>query len=447
MRANRLLALVFFAFVAAPLVLFVAGVRQTTEQNRRPVTLPSLTRPEPLDPDWWERIGGYYRDRVAPSAAAVRINAEIKVGLFDTSTVDGVDVGADGWLFLTSSWEEFCEVPFSASNAAADLEILEGLLGATGRHLVVAFAPGKWEIHPEQMGRLASQTRCAVEPATALRRAMADADLDHYVDGWEAMERHRDLEGAAYPSFDSHWLPPAAGLVGEAIVDHAAPGVWDELTITLGSDPSLGLGGRVGLPRRDLGLLEAERPGARVERAEDGVARVFTTGVPGTSLVALHDSFWDQTSGPIAASMERAVYLNRNRFRTEGRDLAEDLAARTVESLDDADVLVYQTAARSAPTRLPTELPALQRRVVTRFHAEMPFAALDAESGRLELGGGRTLLRITGSAEPMVTSAGTSQPLTVVVDDGGRPLAFHVLDGPLEVEVPQGGEAAIVELG
>ena len=108
---NKKISTIFIVFCFVLCVLPFAGMTffrtDVTTENRRLTEFPVLFDDGALNTDYFESLGNYFTDRFAFRQLFVSIDAEIQSKLFSVSNVDSVIKGTDGWLYYSSTLDDY----------------------------------------------------------------------------------------------------------------------------------------------------------------------------------------------------------------------------------------------------------------------------------------------------------------------------------------------------
>jgi hypothetical protein len=230
---KRLVAVLFPLILFLPAVSILLPVSVNEIENRR-LEPPEFTVDRLLDTNLYRETLRYVQDANPVRTRLIRLGASLDFWVFDDSPNPlRVFKGRNGWLFFRRTIDEGCstEPEVVVENLKAFVMRLEEDIET----VVLTIAPSKYAIHPE--GLTADQfslIECARANSERLRQLLADATLEHYVDGWALFERVKNAGIQPYFRTDTHFNFEASIPWMEALIDEIAP-IWDPSAVrTLG---------------------------------------------------------------------------------------------------------------------------------------------------------------------------------------------------------------------
>lgn len=141
--------------------------------------------------------------------------------VFGTSAADDVILGSDGWLYYTSTLNDYTGLETMDNAdilmAARNLELMQEYCHSQGREFVFMIAPNKNSLYPEHMPDYG-----IYNPSTNANLLMAELDSRGvaYIDLFEIFSQQEEV---LYFAHDSHWNSKGAALGADSI--NAAFGV------------------------------------------------------------------------------------------------------------------------------------------------------------------------------------------------------------------------------
>lgn len=141
--------------------------------------------------------------------------------VFGTSAADDVILGSDGWLYYTSTLNDYTGLETmdhaDILMAARNLELMQEYCQSQGREFAFVIAPNKNSLYPEHMPNYG-----AYAPSTNAKALMAELDSRGvaYIDLFEIFSQQEEV---LYFAHDSHWDSKGAALGADSI--NAAFGV------------------------------------------------------------------------------------------------------------------------------------------------------------------------------------------------------------------------------
>ena len=233
---NVILLVVFWALLAAPVVLFAAGKRPENVENRTLTTMPDLTARSVLKISSWQQAATVFDDRLPYRDDIIAKRGELSYRVLRDSPNPGVLVGKGDWLFFHGDLET-CAVATNPAQVAQALELLHLGYEATGRRLVYAIVPSKPEIEREHKGRTLSLEDCVRAKEHELERELSGrkGSIDLYTPMREAKARGEDV---LIPT-DTHAGTRGRLMIAEGIVTALDPASWASARIGVGAGRAL----------------------------------------------------------------------------------------------------------------------------------------------------------------------------------------------------------------
>ena len=108
-----------------------------------------------------QQLGDYFSTHYAFRPEIISADATIQSGLFGVSNLESVVVGKDGWLFYSSTLDNYLGRNLlsdrAINNIVHNLEITQRYLESEGKTFVFTVAPNKNTLYPEYMPYYYSQ--------------------------------------------------------------------------------------------------------------------------------------------------------------------------------------------------------------------------------------------------------------------------------------------------
>jgi acetyltransferase AlgX (SGNH hydrolase-like protein) len=351
---DRLVALGFVLALAVPGVLFAAGTRPVSIENREQATLPSLSWSALTDPAFYAAIDKYLVDNLPLRNEAIEAHAEVGQQILGGPVDPKVVRGAGNWLFLRGEMQPDCT--FTAVQVLDQVDRVAAGLAATGRSLRYVVAPDKHGIYPERVvpepgipPPCSDAQRSTLQAGLAARPAAA-------VDFWTPTlaERSKRPTAPLYYIQDEHWTPLGSVPAIKALVQSLDPRVWRDSDVTIAGTEAhtADMSRLIGLPHDEIIPKVVMRPGIKVskklldtgvhvEHARDipwftvtGTSRV----VPGRTLF-IYDSFFGTVMTRVSPFFEESVWVHEGDLYNH-----PELAA----ALPQFDTVVFERVERSA---------------------------------------------------------------------------------------------------
>ncbi len=176
------------------------------------------------DPRGRRNLSDAILDRSALKRQAVAWHNRLLYGVLGYIDVPLVISGRDGWLFYRPQFgSSTCLSERAVAETLVHIQTLADLAAAAGLRLVVAAAPDKSTIYPEQLHpRARAYWQCKLDSAThwrRLRQELAPAVVDL---GAAIVEARRSLPDHMYFTTDTHWTRLGAALGRRQLIEALA---------------------------------------------------------------------------------------------------------------------------------------------------------------------------------------------------------------------------------
>ncbi len=192
---------------------------KTTEN--KPLAAPPrlLTEDNRLNWEFFSDFETYFTERMALRNQMVYADATVQTALFGESNVSGVIVGTDGWLYYSSTLNDYLGLdPMSDRelyNLAHNFSIVQGYAQGQGMDFLLTVAPNKNTLYGEHMP--GHQSYIVVPHHNAIRLApyLSEQNVS-YLDLFLLFQEQKEV---LYLKRDSHWNNKGACLVYNGIMD------------------------------------------------------------------------------------------------------------------------------------------------------------------------------------------------------------------------------------
>ena len=377
-RTRRPVALLFATlFFFGPLGAFALGVRPAAFENHALADLPSPGDGWSFFPDFttWavdhlplrqQAVEAYAAgsEKVFGEPPSYGGNDQGPLGGTPTGEdpADGeqtqyaqVIEGDDGWLYFGADMSNMCDPLRSVDDTLQRLDRLAAAVEASGRRFVLAVAPDKTTVFPENLPDVYVGQDCAAERRAAFWDALRSESPDWYVDLRGPLEAEQDRSGPIYRPTDTHWAPHGAAVYARELAGRVDPRLLDDFEVVEhGTTTRPGdLGRMLGSTSDDeITDVRIERPGVTPvgrdslelpEMPLDGpvTVRDTTTGAylfPEPTLL-LGDSFSNSSRGVLGGLFADLTLLHN--------EVAATYPQITADAMADADVVVYEIVERT----------------------------------------------------------------------------------------------------
>lgn len=192
---------------------------QTTE-NKAMAEPPVLMDQEGnLNLAFFQDFETYFNEHMALRNELVSADAKVQTALFAESNVSGVISGTDGWLYYSSTLNDYQGLDVMSDrelfNLANNIGLVQEYLKDRGIGFAFTIAPNKNTLYPENMPYYKDQIVDSRHSAKLLAPYLTQHKVS-YVDLFTMFE---DEEEALYLKRDSHWNNKGALMAYDALMD------------------------------------------------------------------------------------------------------------------------------------------------------------------------------------------------------------------------------------
>lgn len=192
---------------------------QTTE-NRAMAAAPKLITDEGvLNRSFFGDFEDYFNEHIALRNQLVYADAKIQTALFHESNVSGVISGTDGWLYYSSTLNDYLGTDLLSDralyNLAHNFSVVQDYLGERGIDFVLTIPPNKNTLYGENMPYYKSYIVDPDHSAKLLEPFLAGQGV-RYLDLFQLFEGQDET---LYLRRDSHWNMKGACLAYNGIMD------------------------------------------------------------------------------------------------------------------------------------------------------------------------------------------------------------------------------------
>ncbi|MBQ9030907.1 MAG: hypothetical protein IJ106_05570 [Parasporobacterium sp.] len=219
--------LFFTVFIALCLILcvipslFMTAFRSDeTIGNESRTDWPSVTKEDgTFNSRILEQMGSYFETHYAFRPQLITADAEIQSALFQVSNTDSVTVGSDGWLYYSSTLNDYLgKNPLSERgvfNLAHNLSLVQSYVTAMGAKFLFMVPPNKNSLYPEHMPYYYSVSESDIRNRDHLGEKLEAAGVS-YLDLFDLIGAQ---EETLYLKHDSHWNNKGAMMVYNRALD------------------------------------------------------------------------------------------------------------------------------------------------------------------------------------------------------------------------------------
>lgn len=171
-----------------------------------------------LNKDYFQQLGDYFAKCFAFRPQAISADAEIQSKLFGVSNVDTVTVGKNGWLYYSSTLDDYLGRNLlsqrAINNIVHNLRLTQEYVTDRGADFLFTVAPNKNTLYPENMPyyyKKVSNER----NMDKLHAALKNTDIN-YCNLFELFQKNDEV---LYLERDSHWNNKGALMAYNAMLD------------------------------------------------------------------------------------------------------------------------------------------------------------------------------------------------------------------------------------
>lgn len=192
----------------------------TTTENRKLADFPMIEEDGKLNIHFLEELGGYFEEHFAFRTLLVSLDAEIQSKIFKVSNVETVITGNKGWLYYSSTTDDYLGRNLisgrCAENIAHNLSLIQRYVQDKGAKFVFTVAPNKNSLYGENMPYYLQKKVGNLKNIDILEERMGKYNI-RYVDLFKLF---KEQEEELYLKRDSHWNNKGAVYVYNAILDN-----------------------------------------------------------------------------------------------------------------------------------------------------------------------------------------------------------------------------------
>lgn len=223
---KKKLLLLFTALCLIVCSVPFAGMALTRSEeplgNETKAELPSITdKNGSFDSTYFQQLGGYFEKTFALRPQMINADASIQSGVFLTSNLDTVVTGTDGWLYYSSTLDDYLGrnrlSKRSINSIVQNLEMVQHYVESQGASFVFTVAPNKNTLYPEHMPYYYTAGAEDKKNITAFESALKKSSLNYC----NLFELFKGSEETLYLKQDSHWNNKGALMAYNKIMDSA----------------------------------------------------------------------------------------------------------------------------------------------------------------------------------------------------------------------------------
>lgn len=209
-----------FALCLIPSVGMIFFPTTETIGNERETKLPSLNDEDGgYNLSYFTELGNYFEKHYALRAEAITADAKIQSGLFGQSNIDTVISGTDGWLYYSSTLDDYLGrntlSEREINGVVHNLDIIQRYAQENGAEFLFTVAPNKNTLYPENMPYYCNSKVSDIHNRDLLNKALEQSNVN-YLDLVSVFEAQDEV---LYFERDSHWNNKGALLAYNEIMN------------------------------------------------------------------------------------------------------------------------------------------------------------------------------------------------------------------------------------
>ena len=195
---------------------------QTTENKAMAAAPKLLTEEGTFNKSFFTDFESYFTEHIALRNQLVYMDAKIQTSLFQESNVGGVIAGTGGWLYYSSTLNDYLGTDVLSDrelyNLAHNIRVVQDYLQERDIPFLFTIAPNKNTLYGEHMPYYKSHIVNPEHSAKLLAPHLATQGI-HYLDLFDLFEKQDEV---LYLLRDSHWNQKGACVAYNAIMDSLA---------------------------------------------------------------------------------------------------------------------------------------------------------------------------------------------------------------------------------
>jgi len=219
-NAGRLLfILICLTLCIIPFAGMLTHATDTTTENKRMAEFPAIKENGKWNITFMQELGAYFEDHFAFRPALVSADAEIQSKAFKVSNVDTVIVGNEGWLYYTSTADDYLGrntlSERGVANIAHNLSLVQQYVQEKGAKFLFTVAPNKNSLYGENMPYYFQKKAGNKKNIHLLETEIEKRDIA-YADLFSLFQNQDEV---LYLKRDSHWNNKGAMLAYHTLLE------------------------------------------------------------------------------------------------------------------------------------------------------------------------------------------------------------------------------------
>jgi len=208
-----------FGICLLPFIGMLWFESNTTTENKVLASKPELVKNERINVDYFHEWGEYFEDHFAFRTQIVSADAEIQSNIFGVSNVDTVIQGTDGWLYYSSTLDDYLGreniSDRKAYNIANNLLQVQEYVTRKGADFVFTIAPNKNSLYDTNMPYYLKKKENMFNNRSIIEPLLEEKNIC-YANLFSAFENEKEI---LYLKRDSHWNNKGALLAYNVLLD------------------------------------------------------------------------------------------------------------------------------------------------------------------------------------------------------------------------------------
>lgn len=167
-----------------------------------------------------QQLGDYFSTHYAFRPEIISADATVQSGVFGVSNLESVVVGKDGWLFYSSTLDNYLGKNLlsdrAINNIVNNLEITQRYLESDDKTFVFTVAPNKNTLYPEYMPYYYSQKESEDSDLLNFTKAIENRSVNYC----DLLTPLSQTDEVVYLKQDSHWNNKGALIAYDTILDY-----------------------------------------------------------------------------------------------------------------------------------------------------------------------------------------------------------------------------------
>ena len=217
---NLIYIIICLLMCLLPFVCMIFAATNTTTENKKMAEMPSFVEDGKWNKYYFQELGAYFDEHFAFRPALVTADSVIQSKVFGVSNMGTVLVGSDGWLYYTSTLNDYLGKPTLSEkgiwNAVHNISLMQQSVEERGGTFLFTVAPNKNSLYGENMPYYDSKKVSDVKNMNLLEPQLDEWSIP-YADLFSEFQRETET---MYLKRDSHWNQKGAVLAYDTMLDY-----------------------------------------------------------------------------------------------------------------------------------------------------------------------------------------------------------------------------------